>query len=78
LINLYLSVRYNWLSKSSTSVPVTGEFSEIEETILSMQIGAGFDIPLSSDRNKTQFVLSPFVSFQPYFDKIHVPQKLGI
>ena len=32
-----------------------------------MQIGAGFDIPLSSDRNKTQFVLSPFVSFQPYF-----------
>ncbi|MFV8355893.1 OmpA family protein [Flavobacterium sp. XS1P32] len=49
------------------SAPVTGEFSEIEETILSMQIGAGFDIPLSSDRNKTQFVLSPFVSFQPYF-----------
>ncbi|MFV8363059.1 OmpA family protein [Flavobacterium sp. ZT3P35] len=49
------------------SPAVTGEFSEIEETILSMQIGAGFDIPLSSDRNKTQFVLSPFVSFQPYF-----------
>ncbi|MFV8353947.1 OmpA family protein [Flavobacterium sp. XS2P14] len=49
------------------SAPVTGEFSEIEETILSMQIGAGYDIPLSSDRNKTQFVLSPFISFQPYF-----------
>ena len=32
-----------------------------------MQIGAGYDIPLSSDSNKTQFVLSPFVSFQPYF-----------
>lgn len=46
---------------------VTGEFSEIEKTILSMQIGAGYDIPLSSDSNKTQFVLSPFVSFQPYF-----------
>ena len=46
---------------------VSGEFSEIEETILSMQIGAGYDIPLSSDSNKTQFVLSPFVSFQPYF-----------
>ncbi|MFV8369901.1 OmpA family protein [Flavobacterium sp. LB2R40] len=46
---------------------VTGEFSDIEETILSMQIGAGYDIPLSSDSNKTQFVLSPFVSFQPYF-----------
>ena len=49
------------------SAAVTGEFSEIEKTILSMQIGAGYDIPLSSDRNKTQFVLSPFVSFQPYF-----------
>ena len=49
------------------SAPVTGEFSEIEETILSMQIGAGYDIPLSSNSNKTQFVLSPFVSFQPYF-----------
>ena len=49
------------------SAAVTGEFSEIEETILSMQIGAGYDIPLSSDSNKTQFVLSPFVSFQPYF-----------
>jgi hypothetical protein len=31
-----------------------------------MQIGAGYDIPLSTD-NKKQFVLSPFVSFQPYF-----------
>jgi hypothetical protein len=31
-----------------------------------MQIGAGYDIPLSTDNNKTQFV-SPFVSFQPYF-----------
>ncbi|MFV8336683.1 OmpA family protein [Flavobacterium sp. RSP29] len=49
------------------SPAVTGEFSEIEKTILSMQIGAGYDIPLSSDSNKTQFVLSPFVSFQPYF-----------
>jgi outer membrane protein OmpA-like peptidoglycan-associated protein len=51
----------------SPSPEVTGEFSEVEKTLLSMQIGAGYDIPLSSDSNKTQFVLSPFVSFQPYF-----------
>ncbi|RYJ52010.1 flagellar motor protein MotB [Flavobacterium petrolei] len=51
--------------EASPAVP--GDFSEIEKTILSMQIGAGYDIPLSSDSNKTQFVLSPFVSFQPYF-----------
>lgn len=47
--------------------PVTEEFGDVENTIISMQIGAGFDIPLSSNMQKTQFVLSPFVSFQPYF-----------
>lgn len=46
---------------------VTGEFSEIEKTIVSMQIGAGYDIPLSTEGNKTQVVLSPFIAFQPYF-----------
>jgi outer membrane protein OmpA-like peptidoglycan-associated protein len=49
------------------SPEVTGDFSEIEKTIISMQIGAGYDIPLSADGNKTQVVLSPFVAFQPYF-----------
>jgi len=46
---------------------VKGDFSSIRPNLLSMQIGAGFDIPLSSQKHKTQFVLSPFVSFQPYF-----------
>jgi len=46
---------------------VKGDFSSIRPNILSMQIGAGYDIPLSSQYHKTQFVLSPFVSFQPYF-----------
>jgi hypothetical protein len=35
-----------------------------------MQIGAGYDIPLSTDANKT-FVLSPFVSFNLILVKIH-------
>lgn len=47
--------------------PVTGDFSEIEDLLISMQVGLGYDIFLSSQRKKTQFVLSPFVSFQPYF-----------
>lgn len=46
---------------------VTGEFSEVEKTLISMQIGAGYDIPLSGQNKKTQFVLSPFVAFHPYF-----------
>ncbi|WP_100616031.1 outer membrane beta-barrel protein [Confluentibacter citreus] len=45
----------------------TGDFSEVKNTIISMQIGAGYDIPLSSQNNKTQFVLSPYVAFHPYF-----------
>ncbi len=46
---------------------VEGKFSDVKETIISMQIGAGFDIPLSAEGKRTQFVLSPFVAFHPYF-----------
>jgi outer membrane protein OmpA-like peptidoglycan-associated protein len=46
---------------------VTGDFSNINKTIYSMQIGAGYDIDLSSRNRQGQSVLSPFVSFQPYF-----------
>jgi len=44
-----------------------GDFSEINASIVSMQIGAGYDINLSSTEHPTQWVLSPFVSFHPYF-----------
>lgn len=46
---------------------VNAEFSEMEQTIISAQIGAGYDIPLTAQGKKTQFVLSPFVAFHPYF-----------
>ena len=46
---------------------VKGDLSDMNKTIISMQVGLGFDIPLSSQTNKTQFVLSPFASFHPYF-----------
>jgi len=46
---------------------VTGDFSDMNQTQISMQVGAGYDIYLSSQSHQTQFVLSPFVSFQPYF-----------
>ena len=51
----------------TASPEVIGDFDQINKTIISMQIGAGIDIPLSSNTNKTQFVLSPFASFHPYF-----------
>jgi len=46
---------------------VKGDFSDVNNNLISMQIGAGYDIHLTSENKKTQFVLSPFVSFQPYF-----------
>jgi outer membrane protein OmpA-like peptidoglycan-associated protein len=46
---------------------VKGDFSKMYKSVFSMQIGAGYDIPLSSEDTQMQTVLSPFVSFQPYF-----------
>jgi outer membrane protein OmpA-like peptidoglycan-associated protein len=53
--------------EQETSPAVRGDFDAMKETLISMQIGAGYDIPLSSQNHKTQFILSPFVNFQPYF-----------
>lgn len=47
--------------------PVTGDFTEMRKSLLSMQIGAAWDIELSKAENKTKTVLAPFVSFHPYF-----------
>lgn len=46
---------------------VKGEFNKINANLISMQIGAGLDIPLSSQKSQTKAILSPFISFQPYF-----------
>jgi outer membrane protein OmpA-like peptidoglycan-associated protein len=49
---------------------VKGDFSNMDKSIISMQIGAGYDIALSSTDKQTQYVLSPFVAFHPYFGQI--------
>ena len=46
---------------------VEGDFSDVEKTIISGQIGMGYDMQLSKATSKTQLVLSPFVAFHPYF-----------
>ncbi len=48
-------------------ITVEDQWSEIRETFYSMQLGAGYDIRLSDPANRTQVVLEPFVSFNPYF-----------
>ena len=46
---------------------ISGDFSGARSLLLSMQVGVGYDIQLTSQEKQTQFVLSPFVAFQPYF-----------
>lgn len=46
---------------------VTADFSKMNKSVFSMQIGAGYDIQLSAEDKRTQAVLSPFVSIHPYF-----------
>lgn len=52
---------------SSTALKVNDDFSEMESTQLSMQIGTGLDIPISSSTSETQYMISPFISYHPYF-----------
>ncbi|WP_310556921.1 OmpA family protein [Flavobacterium sp.] len=61
-----LGINPNFPSQPA-SPGVNGDFSNIKNTIVSMQIGMGYDIPINSTIAKTQWIFSPFVAFQPYF-----------
>ncbi len=47
-----------------------GEFGNLNEMLISAQIGAGYDIVLSKATSRTKFVMTPFVSFHPYFGNV--------
>ncbi len=49
---------------------VEDEWSEIKSTLLSFQIGAAYDFLLSSPSQQIKYVLTPFVSFHPYFGQV--------
>ena len=51
----------------AVKLPLNGNFDNMNDKLISMQIGAGYDFRISSRKNRTQTLLSPFVSFQPYF-----------
>ena len=46
---------------------VMGVFSYMNKSLISMQVGAGYDISLTAATNRTQAVISPFISYHPYF-----------
>lgn len=49
------------------AAPISGDFSNIRPNLISMQIGLGIDMPLTSSYRKTQLILSPFIAYHPYF-----------
>ena len=46
---------------------IKGDLSDVNSLLVSMQVGAGYDFWLTKEYKRTQFILSPFVSFHPYF-----------
>lgn len=61
------SVRSSFIYTQQLKSDREEDFSQVEKHIFSGQIGAGYDIPLSPLTSTTQVVLSPFVSYHPYF-----------
>ncbi len=58
------------LYNQNVPLSLNGNFSKMNKTVYSMQIGAGYEIPFSSLHNPTQYIFSPFISFQPYFGQL--------
>lgn len=46
---------------------VEGEINNTQITRISGQVGMGYDIMMGSSTSKSKFVVSPFVSYHPYF-----------
>jgi outer membrane protein OmpA-like peptidoglycan-associated protein len=62
-MNLQKDFNYTQLKQPNTDA----EFSEMRKTLISGQVGMGYDIPVSAPESNTRFVISPFVSYHPYF-----------
>jgi outer membrane protein OmpA-like peptidoglycan-associated protein len=63
--NLTRGFKYQQLKQPDTQA----ELSEMRKVLVSGQVGAGYDINISSPKSTTQVNLSPFVSFHPYFGR---------
>jgi outer membrane protein OmpA-like peptidoglycan-associated protein len=61
--NINKDFSYTQLHQPNTNA----EFSNIQSTVFSGQVGMGYDIMVSSAASTTKVSLSPFISYQPYF-----------
>ncbi|MFA6457693.1 MAG: flagellar motor protein MotB [Bacteroidota bacterium] len=56
-----------FLYTQEPNLAVRSQFSGMEKLVFSGQIGVGYDFALTSPNDETQWELSPFISYQPYF-----------
>ena len=61
--NMEKDFNYTQLKQPDTD----GELSAMRKTVISGQVGMGYDFPISSATSSNKVSLSPFVSFHPYF-----------
>lgn len=62
-LNIDKEFNYTQLKQPDTD----GDLSEVRNNLFSGQIGMGYDYQISSPNKATKVVLSPFISFHPYF-----------
>ncbi|MEO6542255.1 MAG: outer membrane beta-barrel protein, partial [Ferruginibacter sp.] len=55
------------LFPSEPGTEVKGEMDNVNKVRISGQVGLGYDIAVSPSTSRTQFLISPFVSYHPYF-----------
>ena len=61
--NMQKDFKYTQLKQPNTD----GELSNMRNTLVSGQVGMGYDFPISAPSKTNKVVLSPFVSYHPYF-----------
>lgn len=61
--NFQKDFSYTQLKQPNTD----SELSSTRKTLLSGQVGVGYEIPISSAKSVTKWSLAPFVSYHPYF-----------
>ncbi len=71
---LGFNVSKSFLYKQEKQTDKRGDWSDIRQSVLSGQAGAGIDIPLSAKTSARQMTLSPFISFQTDFG--HEPRSV--
>src|SRR5580704_18265241 len=72
-LNLNMSKAFTYTQEKQTDT--RSDWSNAREVLISGQIGAGMDFPISARTSATQMTLSPFVSFQTDFG--HDPRTVG-